>query len=179
MDKNMELLRNQILDSAANVKYTYISHWNIVSRLKTRFMRIKIIQIILTAFSTCGVLASIVAGIPQLGWISGVTSAISLCLNLYVLNFDLPRMIQLHNDAANELWHVRARFESLIVDFETMDISDIRNTRDELIIAIDSINKAYPGTDEKSFTKAQKDIDKYTFKDGEAKRLMHISSKNK
>ncbi|MBR1374360.1 hypothetical protein IJ556_07940 [bacterium] len=33
----------------------------------------------------------------------------------------------------------------------------------------------YPGTDEVSFRKAQKDIGKYIFEDGEAEKVLHMS----
>ena len=38
---------------------------------------------------------------------------------------------------------------------------------------LDWINKAYPGTDRKSFADAKKDILKYKFEDGEAERILN------
>ena len=52
---------------------------------------------------------------------------------------------------------------------------EIRSRRDRLTRAVSRINKAYPGTDEESFRKAQKDIGKYIFEDGEAEKLLHMS----
>lgn len=167
-------LKNQIADAAGNVQYTYIAHWNIVNRLKGHYQVIKIIQIVLTALSTGGFLASILSGIPQLSWGGGLTSAVALALNLYTLNFNLPEKIKQHTDAANELWEVREKYKSLLVDYETIDEADIRFRRDSLMMAVSRINKEYPGTDEKSFTKAQADIGNYEFTDGEAARVLSI-----
>lgn len=166
-------LRNQITDSAGNILYTYSAHWNIVNRLKKQYKGIKIIQIILTALSTGGFLASLIAGISWLSWIGGLTSAVALGLNLYMLNFNVADDIKKHTDAANALWDIREAYKSLLVDFEALSDEEIKEKRDELIASISKVNKQYPGTDERSFEKAQKEIGKYTFDEGEAERLLN------
>ena len=167
-----EKLRNQITDAAGNVLYTYSAHWIIVNRLKKRYSCIKITQIFLTALSTGGFLSSLISGISWLSWIGGLTSAIALGLNLYMLNFNVADDIKKHTDAANELWDVREAYKSLLVDFDTLLDDEIKTKRDALINAVSKVNKAYPGTDEKSFSQAQKEIGKYTFDEGEAEKLL-------
>ena len=66
MDKSKTKLIRQIMDAAGNVLYTYSAHWIIVNKLKSEFKAIKVTQIILTALSTGGFLASLIAGIPWL-----------------------------------------------------------------------------------------------------------------
>lgn len=173
MMENKEKLRNQITEAAGNIMYTFSAHWNIVNRLKKRYQVIKITQIVLMAMSTTGFLASVISGVPWLSWIGGLTSAIALGLNLYMLNFNVTEEIKKHTDAANELWDIREAYKSLLVDFDALTEDDIRKRRDKLIEAVGKVNKTYPGTDEKSFTKAQKEIGKYTFDDGEAEKLMN------
>lgn len=173
-----EKLRQQITDSAGNIPYTFSAHWNIVNRLKRRYTVIKVIQIILTALSTGGFLASIIAGIPWLSWVGGLTSAVALGLNLYMLNFNLPDNIKSHTDAANELWEVREAYKSLLIDLDDLETDQIRIKRDALNERVSQINKKYPGTDDKSFKQAQADIEKYQFEDGEAARLLHVEQPN-
>jgi len=173
-----EKLRNQISDSAGNVLYTFSAHWNIVNRLKAQYKGIKITQIVLTALSTGGFLSSVIAGIPWLSWIGGLTSAIALGLNLYMLNFNVAEDIKKHTDAANELWDVREAFKSLDVDFDDLSVEEIRKKRDELNKKIGEVNKKYPGTDEKSFMKAQEGISKYQFKEGESAKLLNMDRKD-
>lgn len=177
MDENNTKLEEQITDSAGNVQYTFIAHWNIVNRKKKLYKIIKITQIVLTSLSTGGFLTSLISGITWLSWIGGLTSAVALGINLYMLNFNLPEKIKQHTDAANELWEIREKYKSLIVDYETIDEAEVRARRDSLIIAVSMINKKYPGTDEKSIKKAQADIGKYEFFDGESARVLHISNK--
>ena len=164
----------QITDAAGNIPYTISAHWNIVSRLRKRYNLFKTAQIVLTALSTGGFLASIIAGISGLSWLGGLTSAIALGLNLYMLNFNLPENIKGHTDAANELWDAREAYKSLLTDIEDLELEQIRIRREELTEMVSEINKKYPPTDEKSFKQAQANIERYTFEDGEAAKLLHV-----
>lgn len=174
MEKSRKKLYRQISDAVGNVIYTYSAHWIIVNRLKKRQTRIKVMQIILTALSTGGFLASIIAGIPCLSWLGGLTSAVALALNLYSLNFNLPADIKSHTDAANALWEVRELYKSLIVDFEDLTNEEIRTQRDRITQIISQINKQYPGTDSKAFSEAQKNLKNYMFEDEESAKLLNL-----
>lgn len=179
MDTTRQKLFRQISDAAGNVLYTYDAHWNIVNRLKTRQTAIKIMQICLTALSTGGFLTSVIAGIPWLCWVGGLTSATSLGLNLYSLNFNLPTNIKNHTDAANELWDVREAYKAIIIDFDEMTNEEIRIMRDKQTQAVSQINKKYPGTDDKAFTKAQKNIQHYIFDEGESIKVLNVGIESK
>ena len=173
-----EKLKQQITESAGNVIYTYVAHWNIVNRLEKRYLILKGAQIILTVLTTAGIVQTIVKGVSWLSWLSGVLSATSLGVTLYMLNFNLEEETRKHKDAANELWDVRDAYKSLLVDFDDLNIEDIRKRRDSLIERISQINKSYPGTDEKAFAEAQKEIGKYVFVYGEAERIVNCSGKD-
>lgn len=174
MDKSRKKLICQVSDAAGNVLYTYAAHWIIVNRLKSRQAGLKITQIVLTALSTGGFLASVISGIPWLSWVGGLTSATALGLNLYSLNFNLPSDIKSHTDAANELWDVREAYKAIITDYEDMTNEEIRSRRDELTQAVSRINKKYPGTDKRSFAEAQKTIGNYMFEEGESAKDLKV-----
>ena len=174
MQDMKEVIKTHMIEAAGNVIYTYNAHWNIVNRLKKQNKTIKVVQIILTALSTSGFLGAIFSGISQLSWVGGLTSAIALGLNLYTLNFNIEDDICKHTDAANALWEVREAYKAAITDIELLSIEEARSRRDEMTKIVSHINKSYPGTDEKSFSKAQKEMDKYQFKPGEAESLLVI-----
>ncbi len=174
MDKTRNKLYRQISDAAGNVLYTYAAHWVIVNRLQTRQTCIKITQIVLTALSTGGFLASIIAGVPWLSWVGGLTSAIALGLNLYSLNFNLPSDIKNHIDAANDLWDVREAYKSLLFDYDDLTNETIRIRRDEITDMVSRINKKYPGTDNKAFSKARVNLQKYMFDTGESAKTINV-----
>ena len=172
-----ENLRNLIKESTANIYYTYSAHWHIVSHLKCYQFLIKLTQIVLTAVTTVGLIKTLSTEIYWLTWLNIFCSAVSLSLNLYVLNFNLPDNIKAHTDAANELWKVRELYRALLVDFDDMSPEDIRERRNQLTESVSLINKKYPGTDNKSFKQAQSDMSKYTYSKGEIAKLLHIDNK--
>ena len=174
MQDMKEVIKTHMIEAASNVIYTYNAHWNIVNRLKKQNKTIKVVQIILTALSTSGFLGAILSGISQLSWVGGLTSAIALGLNLYTLNFNIEDDICKHTDAANALWEVREAYKAAITDIELLSIEEARSRRDEMTKIVSHINKSYPGTDEKSFSKAQKEMDKYQYKPGEEESLLVI-----
>ena len=178
MENEKKKLMRQISDAAGNVLYTYNAHWVIVNRLQTQQTVLKITQICLTALSTGGFLASVFAGIPELSWVGGFTSAIALGLNLYSLNFNLPTDIKSHTDAANDLWDVREAYKSLLCDFEELSNDEIRIKRDQITQKVSQINKKCPGTDNGSFTKAQEHIKNYMFDEGESAMVLNVEVEN-
>ena len=175
--ESREKLKKQIFDSAGNVQYTFIAHWNIVNRVKRIYFIIKLAQIILTAITTTGFVSTIIKGISWFSWASVFCSTCSLFINLYLLSFRPTEEISVHRNAANELWEIRECYKSLLVDYDDLDIEDIRSKRDTLITRTSEVNKKYPGTDEWSFSKAQKEISNYQFEDGESAELFNIDSK--
>lgn len=61
MEDTNSKLKNQIMEAAGNVQYTFIAHWNIVNRLKEQYWIIKIAQIVLTALAAGGFLTSLIS----------------------------------------------------------------------------------------------------------------------
>lgn len=181
-NKYRDSIKKQLIDSHGKVLYTYTAHWKIVDRLKKNYMRIIIVQIILTAISAAGIVSSLVTKVPSLGWLSGVAASISLGINLYMLNFNLPDEIKQHSEAANELWEIRELYSDLLTDFDVLDDESIRNKRDKLTKLISKVNKTYPGTDKKSYKDAQKALkeeEEQSFSEGEAERLIHSGVNSK
>ena len=103
MEENQELLLNQIIDLHGKVVYTYTTHHKIQNRLERINKGVKISQIILTAVSTVGFLATVITNQYLLAWIGGITSALSLGFNLYMKDSNLDDRIKKHKDAADEL----------------------------------------------------------------------------
>lgn len=172
-----EKLRNQLFESAGNVCYTYSAHWIIVNRLKRQQKFFKVIQIILTSLSTGGFLSLVFFSSFWVKIAGACSSAFSLAINLYLLNYNTQEEIKRHIDAANELWDVREAYKTLLVDFDDLSIGQIRSQRDFLNGRISEINKNYAGTDDDSFSEAKKSMNNYIFADGEAKQLLHIDNK--
>lgn len=171
MDKKRKDLKAQLIDLHAKVVYTYTAHHKIQNRLERLNDEVKITQIVLTAISTGGFLATIITNQYLLAWIGGITSALSLGLNLYMKDGNLSNKIKAHKDAADELWDIRENYFSLITDFEDLSIDEIRIQRNRIQTQWSQVNKKYPGTDKKGYEEAKKSLqseEEQTFNEGEA-----------
>lgn len=75
----------------------------------------------------------------------------------------------------SHVWLVREKYQSLIIDFDGLETPQIQTVRTEIMNSVDLINRKYPGTDPRSYRKAQKalkeDEEQY-FAPGEADRLL-------
>lgn len=170
-----EKLKSQIKGAYGKVVYTYTAHHKFAARLIKQKNTIKGTQIILTAISTVGFLATVITNQVLLSWLGGITAALSLGLNLYTKDFNLQEDIQKHKDAADDLWDVRETYISLLTDFDILNEDNIREQREKLQDAVSKINRKYPGTDGKSYAEAQNALqneEEQTFREGEVDELL-------
>ena len=177
VDNHRNELRQKLIESAAKVVYTYTAHWEMVDYLEKKNRYIKIAQIVFTGIASCGLLSTVFNNCSCLPIIGGFSAFLSLSINLYSLNFNLPDKIKQHTDAANDLWVIRESYISLITDFCTLSSEEIRNKRDKLTERVNYVNKHYPGTDAKSYEEARKSLqqqEEQTFNEGEAEKILNL-----
>ena len=82
-------------------------------------------------------------------------------LNLYTYEFRLVEIAKLHKDAADELWLLKNKYNSLLVDFDYLPYESKISLRDKLIFEVDRINRIYPSTDEQGYEKAKEKYKEY------------------
>lgn len=157
MDKECyrEALRTQISNAYDNVRYTYKAHHKFADRLEKHFFYLRLSQIVVTAVSSGGFVGKIATGCDVLMWIAGLTSVLSLGMNLYSKEYKLQNEINMHRGAANELWDIREEYDSLRTEFDALENSAIVQKRDMLCHKVSSVNRHYPATDEKSYMEAR------------------------
>lgn len=156
----MNKLKNQIQEEYGKLTYTYTAYHKMADKNIFLNSLIKIIQISLTAISSTGFLATIISQIVALSWIGGAAAVLSLFLNIYTKDFKLLDDAKIYKNAADELWLLRQKYISLLIDFDDLNIEEIRNARDNLQFETDTINKKYPGTTRYGYKKAQKALKK-------------------
>lgn len=170
--KPKEILEAQIRECFGRVVYSHKTHEKCADILLSRLSTIKIWQIVLSAVTTGGFLATIF-GAGQLGAIIGtIISTILLVLNAYTKNYDLGELAQKHKQAANDLWLIRERYLSLLTDLKMDDksIEQLKKERDALLEELHAIYSGAPSTTFKAYKKAQSALKQYeemTFSDEE------------
>lgn len=173
-------LEAQIRECFGRVVYSHKTHEKCADIILVRHNWIKIIQIILSALTTTGILV-VIFGEEKLfvGILSAILSAILFALNTYVKGDDLGELAQKHSDTAADLWTIRENYLSLLTDIQTQIISvDILvEKRDSLQKKLGNLYKGSPRTISRAYRKASKALqinEELTFSDKEIDMFLPI-----
>lgn len=183
------ILEGQLRECYGRVVYSHKTHEKCADILLVRLRTIKLWQIILSALTTGGFIAA-VFGAGKTGALVGIViSTILLVLNAYAKNYDLGELAQKHKQAGNDLWIIREKYLSLLVDLRMQDkpIGALQSRRDELVAELHKVYGGAPSTTPEAYRKAQKALQKLqdmTFSEAEIdaflptelKRATHPSS---
>ncbi len=138
-----EKLRDQIVHLKDEVRTAALQQWAICGRLKNKIQTLKVIDIILTAVSSVGIISFFFHGNLQINIITSFITLMSLSLNLYTSYFRDDDDKIVHADAAGELWAAEKGYESLLIDFDSLSLDEVRSKRDALVSQVDKINMEY------------------------------------
>jgi len=155
--ESRRVLESQLRDCYGRAVYSHKTHEKCADILLGRHATIKMWQIILSALTTAGFIAT-VFGAGSVGAIAGtLISTVLLALNSYTKNYDLGELAQKHKQTANDLWIVREKYLSLLVDLAMRErpIEGLQAQRDILVEQLHAIHSAAPSTTPKGYKKAQ------------------------
>lgn len=170
-------LEEQLRECFGRVAWSHKTHEKCSDLLNSRLNRIKLWQIILSAITTTGIIASVFGGAKEIGIISALLSFVLTVLNTYVKQYDLGGLAQKHAGAAVDLWNMRESYLSLLTDIRSDCIGndEIRMRRDELQGKLLEIYSGSPRTIAKAYkeaTNALKKLEELTFSDEEIDNML-------
>ena len=166
------ILEGQLRECYGRVVYSHKTHEKCSDILLSRLRAVKLWQIVLSAITTGGFIAA-VFGAGKYGALAGiVVSTILLVLNAYTKNYDLGELSQKHKQAANDLWIVREKYLSLLVDLRMGEkpLETLQEQRDCLVDELHQVYTGAPSTTVEAYQKAQKALkllEDMTFTDSE------------
>ena len=166
------ILEGQLRECYGRVVYSHKTHEKCADILIARLRTVKLWQIILSASTTGGFVAA-VFGAGRFGALAGIiVSTALLVLNAYTKNYDLGELAQKHKQAANDLWIVRERYLSLLVDLRIREkpLEALQGQRDELVALLHKVYSGAPSTTVEAYRRAQhalKRLEDMTFSDEE------------
>lgn len=166
------IFEGQIRECFGRVVYSHKTHEKCADIQLDRLKKIKIAQIVLSAFTTAGFL-TVVFGSGKIGAGAGiVVSTILLVLNAYVKDYDLGELAQKHRQSANDLWIIREKYITLITDIRMGErpIEGLQKERDELLEKLHSVYSRAPSTTNQAYKQAQEalqHLEDLTFCDSE------------
>ena len=170
--ESKKVLEGQLRECFGRAVYSHKTQEKCADILVKYLSRIKLGQIILSAITTAGCI-SVLFGATKIGSIiASLVSAILLCLNLYQKNYNIAEMAQKHKQAANDIWLVREKYQSLITDVAigNKSLEAIQQERDVLMKKLHSVYSGAPSTNSQAYQKAQKALkqnEDMTFSDEE------------
>jgi hypothetical protein len=157
--------------------YSHKTHEKCADILLSRLRAVKLWQIVLSAITTGGFVAAVL-GAGKYGALVGMlVSTILLALNAYTKNYDLGELAQKHKQAANDLWTIREKYLSLLVDLRMSGkpLESLQAQRDGLVEELHSVYSGAPSTTIDSYRKAQealKKLEDMTFSDAEIDKFL-------
>jgi hypothetical protein len=166
------ILEGQLRESYGRVVYSHKTHEKCADLLLSSQARIRIVQIVLSAITTAGFIGA-VFGAGRISAVLGIiVSAALLAINSYTKNYDQGELAQKHKQAANDLWIIREKYLSLLVDLAMREkpLEALQKQRDQLIEQLHAVYSGVPSTIYQAYKKAQVALRKYedmTFTDAE------------
>ena len=167
-----QILEGQLRECFGRVVYSHKTHEKCADILLKREGRIKLWQIVLSVLTTGG-LVSVLLGTGTIGTIiTSLVSAGLLGLNLYTRNHNLAELVQKHKQAANGIWLIREKYQSLITDLIIggKPLEVLQQERDVLMENLHSVYSGAPSTTSRAYREAQKALkhnEEMTFSDSE------------
>lgn len=167
-----KILEGQLRECYGRVVYSHKTHEKCADILLSRLSRIKISQIALSAITTAGFLGAVLGAGTVSALLGMIVSTVLLALNAYTKNYDLGELAQKHKQAANDLWIIREKYLSLLVDLAMKEkpLEALQAHRDQLLEQLHTAYSGAPSTTFRAYKKAQlalKHLEDMTFADAE------------
>jgi len=181
MEQNSQIniLESHIRECFGRVAWSHKTQEKCADILNIRNNKIKILQIVLSAITTTGIMITVFGDQKWIGIITALISFTLLALNTYLKNYDLGQIAQKHSDCAANLWNIRETYFSLLTDIkaETISINEIIRKRDALQYDLHNIYQGAPRSISGAYdeaTKALKLNEELTFSDEEIDMFLPV-----
>jgi hypothetical protein len=166
------VLEGQLRECYGRVVYSNKTHEQCADILLSNQSRTRILQITLSAITTAGCVGAVFGAGTIAAVLGMIVSTALLALNSYTKNYDLGELAQKHKQAANDLWIIRERYLSLLVDLAMRErpLEALQKQRDQLVDQLHTVYSGAPSTTFKAYRKAQdalKQLEDMTFTDAE------------
>ena len=170
------VLEGQLREMYGRAAYTHKTHQKMADGYVTKYKRIKLIEIVLSAATTTSLLVALFGKSEAATAVGAVLSAILAGCALYFKEASLGEQAQLHTEVGAKLWGAREALLSLLVDLhDGRPVEEVRQQRDRLNAELEDIYKAAPRTNSKAYSDAQealKNAEELFFTDEELNKML-------
>ena len=170
------VLEGQLREMYGRAAYTHKTHQKMADGYVTKYKRIKLIEIVLSAATTTSLLVALFGKSEAATAVGAVLLAILAGCALYFKEASLGEQAQLHTEVGAKLWGAREALLSLLVDLQDGRlVEEVRQQRDRLNAELEDIYKAAPRTNSKAYSDAQealKNAEELFFTDEELNKML-------
>ena len=147
-----------IREAFGRVVYSHKTHEKDCEMGNRRARATKWINVVLTTLTSGSLVTDLFFQCPSLPYISTILAATTLAFVIFQLSFNPEEVAEKHRQAAKELWYVREKYVSLLVDIKNGVLSEeaVTKRRDSLIEELKLIYKFTPPTSTSAYKNAQK-----------------------
>jgi SMODS and SLOG-associating 2TM effector domain family 4 len=170
--QSRQILEGQLRECYGRVVYSHKTHEKCADILLSNLRTIKICQIVLSAATTAGFVGAVFGAGKISALVGMIVSTVLLALNSYTKNYDIGELAQKHKQAASDLWIIREKYLSLLVDLAMREkpLEGLQTQRDRLVEELHTVYSGAPSTTFRAYKKAQealKKLEDMTFTDAE------------
>jgi hypothetical protein len=183
-NSHISCLEEQLKEYYGRVVWTHKTHEKQADIYTLYNNSLKWCQIIITALVTSGTIATIIRSETIVAILTGFLSAIHLIITTLTKNKDFGQIAQLHALTAIQIWDIRERLLSLLIDCKDSRVSvdEARIKRDKIHNQLLMVYEKAPRTSARAYkmaTKGLKDSQEMFFTNEEIDDLLPSVLKSK
>lgn len=175
-------LWSQLKEGYGKLLYTYVTQQKQLSLVEMWQNLIKTVQVLLTSVSTVGFLSIAITDQTTLSWAAGISSVLSLALNLYSREASLGTLVARHRSTTDALWPILQDYLSLLTDcLDDPPVDEVVRRRDDLQCRISAVYQEAPRTGAMAYRMARRALAKgeQSFEKGELESLLPSELRNR
>lgn len=179
-----QLLLDAVRQNFASVVWTHKIQEKQADIYADRYRKMETINIILSAATTCGIIALFSEDWVIIKVLTAVLSFGSLAINAYFKSFDLKVLEKQHKDAANNFIVIRNELLLIISDLHRMrkSVTEISDKYEQIMEKLNDLYITAPSTTNKAVEKASEALNvnnEYTYTEEEIDKFLPVTLRGK
>lgn len=156
LSKHKAGIKSQLDDAYGKMVYSYTTHNKEVHLLRKKVNFFKVLNIILSAIATCGLISVVFEWNTRIiAILTAIVTTATLVISTYLKSSNIEENILKNKQTVDKLWKIKQDFESLFTDFDTKSDNQLIEDRDRLISRLDDVYSNAPTTSRKAYLMAQ------------------------
>ncbi len=147
-----------IRESFGRVVYTHKTHEKDCEMWNHRARAVKWVNVLLTTLTSGSLIKDLLSPGTSYLYVSTILASVTLAFVIFQLSFNPEGEAEKHRQTAKELWYIREKYVSFLVDIKNKTLSEeeIAKRRDGLIEELKLIYRFAPATSAEAYKKAQR-----------------------